>query len=147
MLMEVPFHFKVDFHGANMYCTCTALSEATNIPLQTNYWPKKNSKPDCLNITKSFSNCLPFLQTFISLSVGHWLKLQHHQTNTDICKQKLLFHLHKMQTKFQTCQGLTCLPTEFGLKIPSASSKFKNLLPYYHPILIGHACFTWFWNG
>lgn len=103
---------------------------------------KKNSKPDCLNITKSFSNCLPFLQTFISLSVGHWLKLQHHQTNTDICKQKLLFHLHKMQTKFQTCQGLTCLPTEFGLKIPSASSKFKNLLPYYHPILIGHACFT-----
>lgn len=33
-------------------------------------------------------------------------------------------------------------PNRIWLKIPSASSKFKNLLPYYHPILIGHACFT-----
>ena len=53
-----------------------------------------------------------------------------------------------MQTKFQTCQGLTCLPTEFGLKIPSASSKFKNLLPYYHPILIClfHLILKWIVN-
>lgn len=122
MLMEVPFHFKVDFHGANMYCTCTALSEAKNIPLQTNYWSKKNSKPDCLNITKSFSNCLPFLQTFISLSVGHWLKLQHHQTNTDICKQKLLCFT------YTRCRQSFKLVKDWLVSQQNLASKFLQLL-------------------